>query len=80
MFTLKAGANTIAVWFGDLCERDTRFVFELSVVEGRGLSVALDCDVPPMRRRRSQRCWTAALRAAVVSRGRCRADFPEARV
>jgi hypothetical protein len=44
---LAAGANEIAVWFGDLCERDTRYGFELSVVEGRGLSVALYCDVPP---------------------------------
>jgi Glucuronyl esterase, fungi len=43
---LKAGANAVSVWFGDLCERDTRYGFELSVV-GHGLSVALDCGISP---------------------------------
>ena len=38
---LQAGANAIAVWFGDLCERDTRYGFELTLLEGEGLGVAL---------------------------------------
>lgn len=43
---LKAGINSVAVWFGDLCERDTRFSFDLALTEGRGLNVAAPVGIP----------------------------------
>ena len=44
---LKSGCNSIAVWFGDLCERDARYGFDLSLAEGHGLNVAVACGVEP---------------------------------
>lgn len=38
---LVAGLNQIEVWFGDLCERDARYYFELALVRGNGLFTAL---------------------------------------
>ncbi len=46
---LGAGSNPVEVWFGDLCERDTRFYFELTLIEGEGLSVALPVPVSASR-------------------------------
>ena len=47
--SLRAGSNDIEVWFGDLCERDTRYYFELSLVRGTALSVALPVGVDAAR-------------------------------
>jgi hypothetical protein len=44
---LRAGANLFEVWFGDLCERDARFYFELTLVQGGGLQVAVPVPVAP---------------------------------
>jgi len=52
---LQAGANAVEVWFGDLCERDTRYGFELTLVAGRGLSVALVCGASPAD---AEEIWT----------------------
>jgi hypothetical protein len=38
---LAGGRNQVDVWFGDLCERDARYYFELSLLEGQGLTVAV---------------------------------------
>ena len=38
---LAAGPNQIEVWFGDLCERDARFYFELTLRDGDDLNVAV---------------------------------------
>ncbi|MGH6924144.1 MAG: hypothetical protein ACRED5_10440 [Propylenella sp.] len=38
---LREGSNFVEVWFGDLCERDARYYFELSLIEGTGLAVAV---------------------------------------
>ena len=46
---LAAGSNLVEVWFGDLCERDTRYYFELSLIGGQGLSVALPVPVEAER-------------------------------
>lgn len=46
---LEAGANTVEVWFGDLCERDTRYYFELTLLDGRGLFVAAPIPIQPER-------------------------------
>ena len=46
---LQAGDNEVRVWFGDLCERDTRFTFTLRYLEGPALTVALPVPVPPER-------------------------------
>ena len=46
---LRAGANMIEVWFGDLCERDARYYFELSLLKGGGLTVAVPVPVAPER-------------------------------
>jgi len=47
--SLAAGVNQVEVWFGDLCERDTRCYFELTLLEGQGLSVAVPVPVPRER-------------------------------
>jgi hypothetical protein len=39
---LKAGRNALAVFFDDLAERDTRFMFELDYLGGPACSVALE--------------------------------------
>ncbi len=44
---LRAGSNLVEVWFGDLCERDARFYFELALVQGGGLRVAVPVPVAP---------------------------------
>jgi hypothetical protein len=46
---LEAGDNEVRVWFGDLCERDTRFTFSLRYLEGPGLAMALPVPVSPER-------------------------------
>jgi hypothetical protein len=46
---LVAGSNSVEVWFGDLCERDARYYFELSLARGRGLSVAVPVPVAKER-------------------------------
>ncbi len=38
---LAPGRHEIRVWFGDLCERDTRYYFALRLLEGEGLSAVL---------------------------------------
>jgi hypothetical protein len=38
---LTAGSNAVAVYFDDLAERDTRFMFELDYLEGPDSAVAL---------------------------------------
>jgi len=45
--TLAAGRNPIDVWFGDLCERDARYYFELTLLKGQGLAVAVPVGVAP---------------------------------
>jgi hypothetical protein len=42
---LVAGRNQLDVWFGDLCERDARYYFELSLLKGDGLVVAVSVGV-----------------------------------
>jgi hypothetical protein len=44
---LAAGRNQFDVWFGDLCERDARYYFELSLLKGEGLTVAMPVGVEP---------------------------------
>ena len=46
---LQAGDNEVRVWFGDLCERDTRFTFSLGYLDGPDLTVALPVPVSPER-------------------------------
>ena len=51
------GANLVEVWFGDLCERDTRYYFELSLLRGQELSPSrCRCRSRRSARRRSKRC------------------------
>jgi hypothetical protein len=38
---LKAGSNTIRIWFDDLAERDARYYFQLDYLSGPAISVAL---------------------------------------
>jgi len=44
---LKPGRNQFEVWFADLCERDARVYFELRLVEGEGLCVAVPVEGGP---------------------------------
>ncbi|MEQ9815271.1 MAG: hypothetical protein RLO50_21025 [Azospirillaceae bacterium] len=46
---LAAGRHELAVWFGDLAERDTRFAMSLALVEGGPVTVSLPLPVPPER-------------------------------
>jgi hypothetical protein len=48
---LITGMNTLEVWFGDLCERDARYYFELSLLKGAGLAVSLPVPTLPERAR-----------------------------
>ncbi len=44
---LAAGETEIAVWFADLCERDTRYFFALRLLDGEGVAAALPLPVEP---------------------------------
>lgn len=44
---LRPGENEVRVWFSDLCERDTRYFFSLTLLEGEGLETALPVPVQP---------------------------------
>lgn len=46
---LRAGRNTVTVWFADLCERDTRYYVAVELIEGDGLAVALPVAVEDER-------------------------------
>ncbi len=42
---LKAGRNTIRIWFDDLAERDARYYFQLDYHSGPAISIALPIEV-----------------------------------
>ncbi|MCG8508125.1 MAG: hypothetical protein MI741_02750, partial [Rhodospirillales bacterium] len=44
---LEAGDNEIRVWFADLCERDARYYFALTLIEGTELETALPVPTAP---------------------------------
>jgi hypothetical protein len=46
---LRQGDNAVEVWFGDLCERDTRYYFALTLLAGDGLTVAVEAPVAAER-------------------------------
>jgi len=48
---LDAGRHELAVWFGDLAERDTRFAMSLALVDGGPVDLALPLPVPASRAR-----------------------------
>jgi len=44
---LEAGPNEVEVWFGDLCERDTRYAFTLTFLSGPPVTVSLPVPIEP---------------------------------
>lgn len=46
---LVAGDNVIDVWFADLCERDTRYMFQLDYLDGPAAALALPVPIPAPR-------------------------------
>jgi hypothetical protein len=55
---LSRGENLVEVWFADLCERDARWHFELTLLEGEGLSVAVPVATAPERAAEIERLLT----------------------
>jgi hypothetical protein len=82
---LQAGRNRVEVWFADLCERDARYYFELSLIEGRGLSVAVPVEGDAERAAeierllagmRFERPFYGAGEVALAFPGAASGDFP----
>jgi hypothetical protein len=69
---LSAGRHELAVWMGDLCERDTRWWFSLAALAGPALTVALPVPVESDR--------AAHLEALLAGMGFTRPAYPDGTV